>query len=127
MSINPEDQPMKTHLPIGCNRAVNSKKLFRVSAWRGGTYGLRILTGSLEPKYDLELFRQYRQVVLLLPNGKSATANITSSFRSGTCYELRSAKIGRWLVDEKYAPWKGNSPPRFSLRHVGGNKCEVTK
>lgn len=115
---------MKNHLPIGDNRPV--KKSFRVSAWPGGTYGFRILKGFLESEYDLELFSRHEQVVLLLPNGQEAIANITSSFHSG-CLELRSTKIGHWLVDAKHAPWENGSPPRFSILHVGGNKFEVTK
>lgn len=117
---------MKSTLPIE-EREMASNKVFRVSAWRGGTYGLRILKKFLESKDDLGLFFQHRQVVLLLPNGKNVTANITDGFRAGTCCELRCAEIGRWLMEEGYAPWAPEPPPRFFLRHAGGNKFEVTK
>lgn len=106
---------------------MNSKKSFRVSAWRGGTYGLRILRGTDQSKDGHKFFFQFKRVVLLLPNKKVATANITESFRFGTCHELRSAKIGHWLMDEGYAPWAPDPPQKFSLRHVGGNKFEVMK
>jgi len=117
---------MKSNLPIE-DSEMTSNTEFRASVWRGGTYGLRILNGFLKSKDDLELFFQHEQAILLLPDGQKVTANITKSFRSKECLELRSAKIGHWLEDAGYAPWEKGLPPSFSLCHVGGGEFKVSE
>jgi hypothetical protein len=34
------------------------------------------------------------------------------------CTELRSASIGRWLIDHRLAPWQRSVPPTLELDHV---------
>ena len=62
-------------------------------------------------------------VFLELPSGDRFTtveANVDKeSFWGPKCRELIEGGIGRWMLREGYAPWKGGKPPKFEVDYVG--------
>jgi hypothetical protein len=103
--------------------------MFCVTAWKGGTdkrdgYGLKI---SIEDR-NCFFKKTWQEVVLTLPNGKCAIANVNkSSFWNDTCRELISKEIGLWLLGEKLAPWPKGHPPKFILRLTGEAAFQVSQ
>ena len=64
--------------------------------------------------------RAWKTVSIKLPNGEETTVNIDKeSFWNGTCRELMSQQIGRWLLDSKIAPWHYGKPPKRRLTPNG--------
>jgi len=90
-----------------------------VSAWRGGTYGIRI---SMQ---DRGIFkREWREVILLLDGKRRVRVRISDSFWR-RCPELRSKHIGEWLREKGLIPWPKGSPPKLILRHREDNIFEL--
>jgi hypothetical protein len=79
----------------------------------GAGFGLKISTADR----DFYFSRECLNVRLCLPGTDRLIAvNINKgSFWNGTCRELISAEIGRWMLREKIAPWPRGNPPRFRL------------
>lgn len=96
----------------------------RASAWHNGGprdepagYGIK-LTASDRDRY----FRaDWEGVVVDLKGGEAALVKLTPSFWR-TCSELRSAAIGRWLLDQHAAPWPASNPPGILVRHLAENR-----
>jgi hypothetical protein len=96
-----------------------------VTAWNNGKhhssgagYGLK-----LDPSDRDRYFRRaWGHVLIELPNGVRATANIDKdSLWGAQCRELISKEIGRWLRSQGMAPWPGRRPPRLMLDPKQGN------
>jgi hypothetical protein len=104
----------------------------QVTAWNNGQYyksgagyGLKITVSDRD-----RLFRKdWKTVFLTLPDtDEEAEVNIAkSSFWNGSCRELISAGIGRWMLLNGYAPWPAGQPPKFELESVGGNRFGLRK
>jgi hypothetical protein len=43
------------------------------------------------------------------------------------CSELRSRRIGKWLLDHGLAPWVKGKPPRLSLEPVGARRFRLER
>lgn len=57
--------------------------------------------------------------VLLEMEGSGATViGLTESFWR-KCAELRSADVGRWLLDAGPAPWTSGAPPTIAVKALG--------
>jgi hypothetical protein len=91
---------------------------FNTIAWNSGNpqaygYGLRVS----KKDRDSHLKREWKKVEIYLPNSdEPIPVNIDkNSFWNGTCRELISADIGRWLLNTGLAPWPKGSPPRVRL------------
>ena len=95
----------------------------RVTAWNNGShhpsgagYGLKVSVRDRDTYFDPGA----ESVTIRLPNGKEIVPNTAkASFWSDTCRELIHNEIGRWLIDDGYAPWPKGSPPKFDLSKVG--------
>lgn len=89
-----------------------------VTAWSNGSptrsgagYGLRV--APLDR--DRHFRREWEYVeVELAGSDRTTIVRLSASFWNG-CTELRSAAIGRWLVDRRLAPWPAGSPPALTL------------
>lgn len=93
-----------------------------VTAWNNGNhlesgvgYGLKVTDRDRDTCFDPGA----KSVTVRLPNGKEIAANTAkASFWNGTCRELIHKEIGRWLIEDGYAPWPNGSPPKFDLSRV---------
>lgn len=105
--------------------------MFPATAWKGGTnrkggagYGLKIAATDRDQFFE----RSWRKVDLVLPNGKTVTANIAkSSFWNDTCRELINKEIGFWLINEGLAPWPKGFPPKVVLRSIREATFQVSR
>jgi len=87
-----------------------------VSAWNngsykktGGGYGIRIR------KIDRDqYFEKKRDFITIQIDNEEVQINISSSFWN-KCPELRSEKIGKWLINKGYQKWPKGKPPKFRL------------
>ncbi len=98
-----------------------------VTAWNNGRhhasgagYGLKIRV----PDRDHYFSQSWSNVFLSLPDKVDPIEiNLAkSSFWNATCHELISSDIGKWLIDEGYAPWERGKPPRFQLECVDARR-----
>jgi hypothetical protein len=86
----------------------------------GAGYGLRISAGDRDQWFD----RSWSHVMIALGGNSVATVRLSASFW-GSCTELRSAVIGRWLLSRRLAPWQRGKPPVLTLRPISGNRFEL--
>jgi hypothetical protein len=101
-----------------------------VTAWKsgkhnrtGGGYGLKVAA----PDRDRYFERCWSDVAIQLGDGGDvAIARINGkSFWNDTCRELRSQKIGKWLLREEIAPWPHGCPPKLELEPLNENLFKV--
>jgi len=102
------------------------------TAWNNGShhssgagYGFRIA----KQDRDRYMVRTWRNVTIQLPAGSGSmqiVVNIDNdSIWEGSCQELRSKEIGRWLRIQRLAPWPRGSPPRFRVEAQGDGMLGV--
>lgn len=72
----------------------------------GAGYGVRILRVDRDRHFD----RTWSSVAIEIEKVGTAQVNLSASFWRG-CIELRSARIGKWMLDEDIAPWPYGKPP----------------
>lgn len=116
--------------PIGVNvkQPQRAPRLrVKVTGWNNGQYnqtgagyGLRLNAADRDAIFD----RSWLNVALDLPNGTPAQITLSPSFWRD-CPELRSAKIGKWLIEAGHRRWRQSSPPIFTLVQVSGNNFKV--
>jgi len=81
----------------------------------GEGYGIRIV-----PKDRDRYFQRTKSSVHIeLENGDLVKVKLSDSFWRD-CAELRSAKIGKWMLKVGLAPWSINSPPNLRLEIARG-------
>lgn len=85
----------------------------------GAGYGIRISCGDRDQYFNTE----WDYVVIQLDD-EEARVNVSRSFW-GECSELRSAKIGRWMINRGYQRWPKGSPPVFELAPIGERKFRL--
>jgi len=102
-------------------------------AWRnsarhtrsGAGYGLRIPISDRDRLFA----KEWKTVYLELPidgGYNEVEVNINKpSFWNGTCRELISHQIGRWLIAKRLAPWPKGRPPRIHVEHAGARRFRV--
>lgn len=103
-----------------------------VTAWKstanpitGGGYGLKV---RVEDR-DRYFRREWRTVTLEL-EGSDRPVEVKvgkPSFWNETCHELTSQEIGRWLLDNGYAPWPKGNPPKFIMEVVADRRYVVRR
>jgi hypothetical protein len=84
-----------------------------VSAWKGGTYGIRIGAQNVRIHFPKSV-----KTILVEVGGKVIRCKLKPTFWR-TCPEIRSKVIGDWLHHKNLIPWKKGQPPRFSLTATG--------
>ena len=87
--------------------------LITVRAWSNGRplhtgagYGVRLSDHDRDQYFDPE----WHEVIVELDRGETVSVPLSNSFW-GSCPELRSAAIGRWLQHNGVAPWALGAPP----------------
>lgn len=86
----------------------------------GAGYGFRISAGDRDQWFD----RSWNHVVIAFDEDSVAIVRLSASFW-GSCTELRSAVIGRWLLSRRLAPWPKGKPPALTLRRISRNRFEL--
>ncbi len=102
---------------------------FTAVAWNNGShrksgagYGLKVSIKDRDRYFD----REWTEVQLHLPTHKSVRVNIDKqSFWGGTCRELISNEIGKWLHEVGRARWPRGMPPRVLISARGGGAFDV--
>ncbi len=87
----------------------------------GSGYGLA-LTKADRDKY----FKQsWEEIIIDLGGSELVQVKLSKSFWKD-CIELRSSKIGKWLINKELAPWKKNNPPKLELEYLKRNHFRLT-
>jgi hypothetical protein len=94
-----------------------------VSAWNNGSfketgagYGLRIRKKDRD-----HYFQRHWDSVIIITADNEITVNISPSFWK-ECIEIRSSKIGKWLLDNGHRTWPKGKPPKYELVHLKEKK-----
>jgi hypothetical protein len=102
------------------------------TAWNNGAYhatgagyGFKIDAADRDRHFQTE----WTTVSLELPRASeplTVEVNIDKqSFWGTSCREVISQSIGRWLIDEGYAPWPKGSPPKFLVEPSGARRFRI--
>jgi hypothetical protein len=103
--------------------------MFSATAWNNGKhhqsgagYGLKISVADRDRYFQ----RQWRTVQLRIGAKRPITVNTDkASFWNGSCRELISVELGRWMLTNRFAPWPSGQPPRFTLIPQGRGVFEI--
>ena len=94
------------------------------TAWHNGGspadaagYGIKFT----EADRDRYFAKEWDDVMLELDGGNTTAVALSPSFWR-SCSELRSAEIGRWLLDRRVAPWLRGNPPSMVVTPLDGNR-----
>jgi hypothetical protein len=95
----------------------------RASGWHNGGqqadpagYGIKFTKADRDRSFDPD----WDHVVLDLEGAEQVTVPLAASFWR-SCSELRSAAIGRWLLESGAAPWAHGTPPGIVVTPVESN------
>ena len=66
----------------------------------GGGYGIRVTREDRDRYFQ----RRWPSVTIELGKENMIEVNLSDSFWRG-CIELRSKRIGKWMLDRRLAPW----------------------
>jgi len=101
--------------------------MVRASGWHNGGpprepagYGIKFTPADRDHHFDPE----WAEVILELDGGPEVVVPLSASFWR-SCSELRSADVGRWLLDGGAAPWPKQVPPHLAVRRLEGNHFSV--
>lgn len=93
-----------------------------VTGWRIGAPNLETGAGfgiRLSKKDRDNLFKKkWKSIKIQLDSGIIFEPKLSKSFW-GSCPEIRSKWIGKWMLEKGLAPWPKNSPPRMKLKSTG--------
>jgi len=93
----------------------------------GAGYGFRIS----KIDRDMNFERGWESVWVELPFQEEAKAIEIPIVRDGafwrTCSELRSKRIGEWLIAVGYATWPPGSPPKFKVSVTGKRHFKINR
>jgi hypothetical protein len=98
-------------------------KYFYTSPWTNGKpnhetgsgFGVRIPKAA----YDTLFQKNWTEVVLRFEK-EEVIIPITQSFWR-KCHELRSQKIGKWLIKKECDKWPKDNPPEIIMTYEGSN------
>jgi hypothetical protein len=88
----------------------------------GAGYGIRIERKDRDRYFK----KNWEYVCIVLNNKQSVNVKISKSFWRG-CIELRSSRIGKWMINQKLAPWSKGNPPRFEMELIEDNKFALRR
>ena len=98
-----------------------------VTTWNNGkqkgsdsVYGVRISKQDRDAHFN----KIWTHVEIDIPGAGTIKANLSKSFW-GTCLEIRSRHIGKWLISNSLAPWPKGSPHIVKLTKIRGNKFRL--
>ena len=87
----------------------------------GAGYGIRISKKDRDKYFR----REWDFVEIELENSEVVRINLSNSFWK-KCVELRSSKIGKWMLERSYAPWPKDNPPKFELVQVSERRFKLS-
>jgi len=87
----------------------------------GAGYGIRITRRDRDKFFD----KSWESVTLGLESDEVIEVKLSPSFWEG-CIELRSARIGKWMLDHGLAPWPRGQPPQFQLEPRGEKRFRLS-
>jgi len=88
----------------------------------GGGYGVKMN----HKDRDMHFLKTWTSVAVELDTEEVLDARLSPSFWR-QCPELRSARIGKWMLDHRLAPWPKGRPPRFSLEPIGHRRFRLSR
>jgi len=93
----------------------------KVSAWKGGTYGIRVGKENAHKH-----FSKNNRTIEVEIDGEIHNFYLSDTFWT-TCPEFRSAFIGSWLLENRLAPWPHGRPPQLDLMPLGNNRFRLSR
>jgi len=88
----------------------------------GGGYGIKI---SRKDRND-HFRRTWPSVIVEIDNGQVLDIAPSPSFWRN-CPELRRREIGRWILDQRAAPWERGKPPKFRLDPIADRRFRLSR
>ena len=88
----------------------------------GAGYGIRIKRRDRDEHFRCE----WTFANMELDKGDLVNIKLSNSFWKH-CIELRSAKIGKWMIRYKIAPWPKGDPPHLRLEQINGNRFKLSR
>ena len=90
----------------------------------GAGYGFKI--DAVERDRDFKPEWEHISVELPTLSGNIVVeVNVDKQSFWGDCREIISAGIGRWMLDQGYAPWQKGRPPKFEVEPLGERAFRV--
>jgi hypothetical protein len=87
----------------------------------GAGYGIRIAPEDRDQYFE----RNWTGVTLQFDDGDSVTVDLSSSFWADYP-ELRSPRIGKWMLRKDLAPWTKGRPPHPTLEPLGNRTLRLS-
>lgn len=88
----------------------------------GGGYGIKIRRKDRDDHFQ----RTWPSVIIEIENREVLEIIPSSSFWRN-CLELRRKEIGRWMLDQRLAPWPKGKPPKFKLEPIGDRRFSLSR
>jgi len=119
-----------TILQVQLRRSMGGARDMIVVGWKGGSpnnvtgggYGMRIKRRDRDHHFR----KGWSSVAIDLDSGGVVDIGLSKSFW-GECIELRSASVGKWMLDHGLAPWPKGRPPRFILEPIGNRRFRLSR
>lgn len=99
----------------------------KVSSWndgkhdsRGNGYGIRV------GKKNRHLFKNFEDFELSIEENNSFKVVLTNGFWNN-CPEFRNINIGKWMIQNKFAPWEKGKNPKFTLSKINEKKFRLDR
>ncbi len=86
----------------------------------GAGYGIRITRQDQERYFK----KSWSSITIELEDGESVDIRLSDSFWR-KCSELRSAKLGKWMISKSIAPWPSYNPPELKLEPISERKFHL--
>ena len=88
----------------------------------GSGYGIKL------PKEDRDKYfhRSWKFVTIQIDKSVEFEVKISNSFWNN-CIELRSKKIGKYLLNQGLAPWVKYNPPILNLKYIKENRFHLSQ
>jgi len=96
--------------------------------WTGWNNGKKHSTGAgygfkiNRVERDRNFSQEWRRIAIELPTPSgtiTVEVDIDKQAFWGDCRELISEDLGRWMLDNDYAPWAKGRPPKFDVAPSG--------
>jgi len=88
----------------------------------GGGYGIKIRRKDRDDHFR----RTWPSVIIEIENREVLEIIPSNSFW-WNCPELRRKEIGRWMRDQRLAPWPKGKPPKFKLEPIGDRRFKLSR
>ncbi|MCK4416801.1 MAG: hypothetical protein KAV99_01370 [Candidatus Latescibacteria bacterium] len=100
---------------VGCNNGSPNDRT-------GAGYGIRVTREHRDRYFE----RGWPSVTIELDKENMVKVDLSDSFWRG-CTELRSARIGKWMLDRGLASWPKGIPPGLKLEPIGNRQFRLSR